>query len=279
MESVPIKVLIVDEEPGLAVIIGKMLRFYGDFEVYTASTDEEAFKILEEKRPEMCILELFKGGCGPVDGVKILRKIKEDKLGAASLMLICRDAPLNEIGRAQTWGAYRFGERPETARDLKRLIPEMVEHVLKKRQSAENQSQYNVQEEEMEKSLKVLVVDDENGLADYMQRILGLKGYTAFMETDGIYALNFFKSERPDIVLIDVDLGNSEINGVELLKRIKEIDKNTVCIMLTRITDEDSVAKAKEYGALHYLLKPLDSKDMVAAVDEAAGLIQGRRAS
>jgi DNA-binding NtrC family response regulator len=277
MESAPIKVLIADEEPDVAVIMGKTLRFYGEFEVYTVCTDEDAFKIMEEKRPELCIIELYKGGCGPVDGVKILRKIKESNLGAESLMMVCRDAPTNEIGRAETWGAYGIGERFEVSKVFQRLIPEMVKYVLKKRQSAENPSQH-IQEEKMENSIKVLVVDDEDGLADYMQRILALKGYTSFMETDGIYALNFFKSERPDIVLIDVDLGNSEINGVELLRRIKEINKDTVCIMVTRITAEDSVAKAKEYGALHYLLKPLDTNDVVTAVNEAAALIQKRRA-
>ena len=127
--------------------------------------------------------------------------------------------------------------------------------------------------------LKVLVVDDEEGLADFMQKILQLKGYAAFMETDGVCAVNFFKSERPDITLIDVDLGNSELDGVEVLRRIKAIDQNAICIMVTRITDENSVKKSKEYGALHYLLKPLDSKDIVAAVNEAAQVIQQRRAA
>ena len=127
--------------------------------------------------------------------------------------------------------------------------------------------------------IRVLVIDDEEGLADFMQRILSLKGYAAFMETDGVGAVNFFKNERPDIVLIDIDLGYSEIDGVEVLKRIKEIDKNAVCIMVTRITDEGSVKKSKEYGAMHYLLKPLDSKDIVAAVDEAARVIRQWRAS
>ena len=127
--------------------------------------------------------------------------------------------------------------------------------------------------------IRVLVIDDEEGLADFMQRILSLKGYAAFMETDGVGAVNFFKNERPDIVLIDIDLGYSEIDGVEVLKRIKEIDKNAVCIMVTRITDEESVKKSKEYGAMHYLLKPLDSKDIVAAVDEAGRVIRQRRAS
>lgn len=277
MES-KLKILIVDEDLALAQTFETILKLIGDFETYTASTNEDAFKILEEKRPEICIIELYEKGF-VVDGVAVLRKIKEDNLRAISLMMVCRDAPRNEVGRAQTWGAYAIGNRNDAPGALKRFIPEMVDFVRKKRQNVENKSKHNISEEKMERSLKVLIVDDENGLADFMHRILALRGYTAFMETDGIYALNFFKRERPNIVVIDVDLGHSEIDGVELLRRIKEIDKDTVCIMLTRITDENSVTKSKEYGALHYLLKPLDSTVMVDAVDEAAALIEKRRAS
>ena len=130
-----------------------------------------------------------------------------------------------------------------------------------------------------DQEIKVLVLDDEEGIADFMQKILQLRGYTAFMETDGIGAVNFFKAERPDITLIDVDLGYCEIDGVEVLRRIKEVDKEAVCIMVTRITEESSVKKSQELGAMHYLLKPLDSKDVVAAVNEAAQTIKKKRAA
>lgn len=121
-----------------------------------------------------------------------------------------------------------------------------------------------------DKLVKVLVVDDEEGLADFMCKILELKGYAALMETDGVRAVECFIKERPDIVLIDIALGESEIYGMEVLKKIKDIEKETVCIMVTRITEKATVEKAKALGARHYLLKPLDSKDLMAVVQEAA---------
>ena len=128
-----------------------------------------------------------------------------------------------------------------------------------------------------DKSIKVLVIDDEAGIADFMKGILELKGYTGFMETDGLRAVELFKKERPQIVLIDVDLGFSAIYGVEVLKRIKEIDKDTVCLMVTRVTDPESIEGSKKYGALHYLFKPLDAKNVVRVVDEAAEIIKKQR--
>ena len=131
----------------------------------------------------------------------------------------------------------------------------------------------------MDSNIKVLVIDDEEGLADFMQKILELKGYIAFMETDGPRAVDLFKKERPDITLIDIALGYSEIDGIEVLKRIKELDKDAICLMVTRITEPEAVKQAKKLGAMHYLLKPLDSKDLVVAVNEAAEVIKKRRAS
>ena len=92
-------------------------------------------------------------------------------------------------------------------------------------------------------------------------------------------AVNFFKAKRPDITLIDVALGDTSISGIEVLKKIMEIDPNAVCIMLTRITDESTVARAKDLGALHYIFKPFTGEELVKLVNLAEGVVKERRAS
>jgi two-component system response regulator HydG len=126
-------------------------------------------------------------------------------------------------------------------------------------------------------NMSVLTIDDEVGLADSIQRILNSEGYSAFMETDGNAAVNFCKANLPDIVLIDVSLGNKSINGIEVLKKIKELKPDTVCVMVTRITDKSTVEKAKEFGAFRYVLKPLTSDDIIYIVNEAAQVVKQRR--
>ena len=126
-------------------------------------------------------------------------------------------------------------------------------------------------------NISVLALDDEEGLVDFIQQILEREGYTTFMETDGMTAVNFFRAKRPDITLIDVALAINSISGIEVLKKIKEIDSNAICIMLTRITDESTVKRAKDLGALHYVLKPFKGEDIIKIVNEAGQIIKKRR--
>lgn len=120
-----------------------------------------------------------------------------------------------------------------------------------------------------EKSLKLLVVDDEPGIVDFVQKIYQRKGFITFAATDGITAVEIFRKERPEINLIDIHMPYSPIDGVETLKRIKEIDKNAICIMVTRITEQDKVEGSREYGAFAYLLKPMELEELDGAINAA----------
>jgi DNA-binding response OmpR family regulator len=124
---------------------------------------------------------------------------------------------------------------------------------------------------EMERSkVKILVVDDEEDIAHYTAKILQLDGFQAFKSVDGMQAWEIFQKERPHICLIDVHLGYSKIDGMELLEKIKAADSNVECIMITRITDQETIGRAKELGVEHYLLKPLANEVWVEKVHAIA---------
>lgn len=125
--------------------------------------------------------------------------------------------------------------------------------------------------------VKVLVIEDEEGLAKVMAGLLKVKGLEAYYAVDGGEALKLFEEKRPELCVIDVQLGYSEIQGLEALERIKQIQPSTECIMVTRITEKESIAKAKELGASHYLLKPLDSRKWRDVVMSIAQQIKERR--
>ena len=129
----------------------------------------------------------------------------------------------------------------------------------------------------MESKASILVVDDEEGLSYSIMQYLSRFGFATEMKTNGEAAVEYYKANHPDIMLIDVLLGENSIDGIEVLKRIKEVDANALCVMTTRITDEKTVKKAKELGALHYVLKPLSGDDIVEIANEAAEIIQQRR--
>ena len=127
---------------------------------------------------------------------------------------------------------------------------------------------------EPNQQLKLLVVDDEDTIVHFTKKIFEKKGWLTFGATDGVTAVDIFQKEHPHITLIDVHMPFSPIDGVETLQKIKEIDKDAVCLMVTRITDKQKVEDSRKYGALAYLLKPLDLEDIEAAVEKAKGYIK-----
>jgi two-component system response regulator (stage 0 sporulation protein F) len=105
---------------------------------------------------------------------------------------------------------------------------------------------------------KVLIVDDEEGIAQFMKDMFERKGCKAFTATDTEAALEIFKRDAPDVCILDVHMPFSKFDGIELLRKIKDIDKNPVCVMISRIDDIEKVNEAKRLGASKYLFKPLE---------------------
>ena len=132
----------------------------------------------------------------------------------------------------------------------------------------------------MEKSkVKILVVDDEEDIAHFTTKILQHDGFQAYKTVDGTQAWEVYEKECPHICLIDVHLGYSKIDGMELLERIKAADKSVECIMITRITDHETIAKAKELGVKHYFLKPVANDAWLEKVHTIADALPERGAN
>lgn len=107
---------------------------------------------------------------------------------------------------------------------------------------------------------KVLVVDDEPEAVELLVEFLSSKGYEVITATNGeeALALRRVKEDRPHLVLLDVEM--PKMNGMETLRRIREIDPEMGVIMATGVNEEDVGRKALELGAFDYIVKPLDMK-------------------
>ena len=126
------------------------------------------------------------------------------------------------------------------------------------------------------KSIKMLVVDDEEGIVDMAKKLFTRRGFETYVALDGATAVKIFQEQRPQINIIDIHLAYSSLDGIDVLKEIKTIDPDAVCIMVTRITDKEKVEKARELGALHYITKPLNTNQLIELVQEAEQLIKHR---
>ena len=105
---------------------------------------------------------------------------------------------------------------------------------------------------------KVLVVDDEPDAVELLQEFLTAKGYDVITASDGEEALRRVKEDRPHLILLDVRM--PRMNGLEVLRRVRQIDQEVGVIMVTAVNEEETGRQALEQGAFDYIVKPLDLK-------------------
>lgn len=116
---------------------------------------------------------------------------------------------------------------------------------------------------------KILVVDDNEDFCRNTKDILELKGYEVRWAVDPVQALESVRTERPDLVLMDIHL--PIMDGVEAYGRIRETAPHVPTIMMTAYSVEDLIAKALREGAFGALTKPLDFDRMLAIIEKALG--------
>ncbi|MCM8800541.1 MAG: response regulator [Candidatus Omnitrophica bacterium] len=114
-----------------------------------------------------------------------------------------------------------------------------------------------MQKQDKIKKTKILVVDDEKSIRDFLRLFLKKKGYTNVRTVEnGQEALKAIQKEEFNLVLLDVKLPG--MDGIELLRQIKKINKDTAVIMITGYPDEKKVKEAMQEGAYDYIIKPFD---------------------
>lgn len=103
--------------------------------------------------------------------------------------------------------------------------------------------------------VKILVVDDETVVRDWLRTSLEADGHLVVEGEDGREAVEKFQREKPDIVLLDVRM--PKMDGIEALRKILEIDDEAKVVMLTAMDDISLEREAREAGALDFLRKGL----------------------
>lgn len=104
----------------------------------------------------------------------------------------------------------------------------------------------------------VFVVDDNNEIREVLWSFLTKRGYNVLMASSGEEVLMRLKTEkeRPRVVLLDIRMPG--MDGIMVLKQIKELDESIQVVMLTSAQDEYIMKEAKDVGASDYLTKPCD---------------------
>lgn len=103
---------------------------------------------------------------------------------------------------------------------------------------------------------RVLLIDDDEMLLNTLQELLHREGYQVLSTADGPQGITIYKERHPDLVLLD--LGLPSMNGLEVLRKIREIDAEAKVIVITGNDSKEAAEVALRSGALTYLIKPVD---------------------
>lgn len=113
----------------------------------------------------------------------------------------------------------------------------------------------------------ILIVDDDKDMQAILSDTLELEGYEISVAGDGKEALKEITSVSPELILLDVKLPG--MSGLQLLEKIKKINKISVVIMLTGYGDIKDAVSAIKMGAFDYITKPFKDEEIVANIKNA----------
>jgi len=109
--------------------------------------------------------------------------------------------------------------------------------------------------------LRVLVVDDDKGIRRFLNASLSANGYDVFESTTGADALEESVSSHPDAIILD--LGLPDIDGIEVIRKIRKRAKTPIIVLSVREDASDRIA-ALDVGADDYLTKPFSTGELLA---------------
>ena len=118
---------------------------------------------------------------------------------------------------------------------------------------------------------KILLVEDDLGLATPLKDFFQDNGLEVFLATTGEEGLTYYQQYRPDLMVIDVILPGK--NGFELISEIRNIDLQTPIVMMTGTeTTPESQIKGYQLGAINYMSKPLLPQALLALIQHTLSL-------
>jgi DNA-binding response OmpR family regulator len=130
----------------------------------------------------------------------------------------------------------------------------------------------------MDKSISILVVDDDRDILAATARLLQNGGFPVFQAEGGEEALVAVRHNRPDLVLLDVNL--PDVSGVEVCRRIKddaELKQTFVVLLSGSMISSDNQSEGLEIGADGYIARPIANRELLARIQAFARIIRVER--
>jgi len=296
-----IKVLLVDDEEAYVKTLAERMEMR-DVGSRVALSGEEALQMLEEEPPDVMVLDLRMPG---IDGMEVLERVKK-KHPQIEVIILTGHGSDREEKEARRLGAFEYLQKPadtthllstvraawrkslkaaaeflkESQDDFDRSMaaaafaeagaPELAREAMRKGASREAKKDEEAGAGETGTStemLKVLFVDDEEDFVRTMAERMEMREVGSDVALDGEQALQMLEEEVPDVMVLDLRMPG--IDGMEVLRRVKERYPEMEVIIMTGHGSEADEAEARRLGAFDYLCKPVDINHLMEVVRRA----------
>ncbi|MBU2530076.1 MAG: response regulator [Elusimicrobia bacterium] len=236
------KILIVDDNGIVRDALAVFLSRNGH-EVLLAVDGAEGLSVFGDSRPDLVILDR---NIPHMTGSQVLAEIKRISPETPVIILTSHDSEADGKRYLEN-GATAFLSKAE---GLSLVITE-VKKILGETAISADLSE------------KILIVDDEESIVKMLTRFLLTKGFEVLAALDGLSALDIYKKDRPNLVLLDIALPGK--NGLEVLQELKSFDEDALVIMVTGNADAEVGRECLKAGAADYIAKPIN----LAALDRS----------
>lgn len=115
----------------------------------------------------------------------------------------------------------------------------------------------------MDKDIKILIIEDDNRIANFVSMALRAKGYQSIVSRNGNMGILSFCTDNPDIILLD--LGLPDIDGIEIIREIRKVSEIPIIIVSAREQESDKIT-ALDAGANDYVTKPFAMGELLARI-------------
>ena len=276
------KIFVIEDELTILNGLLKMLSSWG-YQVKSSTSGLKGIECLRSEKYDLVITDLRLRDIG---GTEVLRRIKA---ASPEIKIIVLSGSLGEISTAEieALGVFRLLEKPVSRKDIRLAVQKAfgINEAVHKgknliltadlsavpaqaegKEAAELSSPSTAKDEQMGAFSKgrILVVDDEEELSNSIKKLLTIKNYNVTTASDGIKAIEKIKSEKFDLILMDIRMPN--MDGIESVKNVKKRNPEAFIVMMTGEAGNDESEKALEVGGYAVLRKPFSPEKLLKSI-------------
>lgn len=261
-------ILIVDDEQLICDLLRAVLGRQGH-EVVTASNGREGLELFKKHKPRFTLLDLR---MPEMNGIEVLKHIRAIDPKAAVMILTAWGSDALER-QARQLGVMDFLSKglalDVLVAAMARALPKPAKAPAAAPATAPSAAAPGAPVAVVPTPApaamdSILVVDDEPPICELLQRFLSLRGYRVRVANDGPQALAAVDQEAPQLLVLDMNMPG--MNGVEVLRKLREKKYAGGVILLTTGQDDKLLEEALDLGSVDVMGKPVDLERMALAI-------------